>query len=79
MAFRLLATSARGIPRSLAAQRVAGTPVVNRRRLLSHYNVALAGLTEEQAEVRAAPSLFNSTLTPLPSCFVVPRGHPPVR
>ena len=81
MALRLLSTSARGIPRSLALQRAAGAPafVRNQKRLVSHYNVALAGLTEEQTEVRTVPSWCNSTLTLLSLCVIVPGGHSPIR
>ena len=35
----------------------------NQQRLVSHYNVALASLTEEQAEVRTVLPLCISTLT----------------
>ena len=81
MAFRLASTSTRNHLRLLTTQRVVGasTSARSQRRSVSHYNVSLAGLTEEQAEVRAAWMLCNPTLTVQSSRFIVPGSGPAVR
>ena len=71
MNFTFALASIRNPSRLLAAGRALATPVFvrNQRRLVSHYNVNLAGLTEEQAEVRAASPLCNFELTPQRPCI----------
>jgi len=81
MAFRFALTPAMKPLRSLAVKRAAGASTFtrNQRRLVSHYNVSLAGLTEEQAEVRAVQILCSFTLNLPPSRSAVPGGRSPVR
>jgi len=80
MAFRLASTSVRNVSRSLGTKPAASAPAFawNQRRLVSHYSVSLAGLTEEQAEVRAARLLYDLKLI-VYSCSIVPGGRSPVR
>jgi hypothetical protein len=68
MAFGLDSTFARSASRLLTVKRATGAPafIQNRRRLVSHYNVGIAGLTEEQAEVRGELWLVSWTLTLCP-------------
>ena len=64
MAFRLASTSAKNVSRSLGTKLAAGASAFARdqRRLVSHYNITLAGLTEEQVEVRVVRLLYNLSL-----------------
>lgn len=79
MALRLALASTSKLSRSFAHIRTTGASAFaqNQTRSVSHYNASLAGLTEEQTEVRTTPSLSDLGLTLWnPPPFFTSSGRP---